>query len=206
MVSAAEIGYENELQENISVEDLRKAYTDGIIIWVNGSGKSPDGKAGSYRCVLDYMGHVKYLEKQLLDATANQAMLIGAIDAVQCVNKPIRLYLICPTALGFVNGLKGKGPNGALIQQLCEAVKERSCQLTEVQFSGSADAVKKFIYTCNPDKSKLDELERQQEKKKNRYKEAIYNECLSKVIPILQKNNVDKAIIDEIKKLRNIDL
>ena len=68
--------------------------------------------------MIDYMGHVKYMEKQLPDATANQAMIMGAIDAAQCVNKPIRLYLISPVALGFANGLKGKGSNGDLIQQL----------------------------------------------------------------------------------------
>lgn len=202
MVSAAEIGYEVEIQENVSIDDIRKEYTNGIIVWINGSGKSPDGKAGSYRCVLDYMGHVKYLEKQLPDATANQAMITGAIDAVQCVNKPLRLYLVSPTALGFVNGLKGKGSNGELIQQFCEVVKERNCQLTEVQFSGGSDEVKKFIYSCNPDKSQIDELERQQEKKKNRYKEMIYDECLSKVVQILRENGVDKTIIEVIRDVR----
>lgn len=202
MVSAAEIGYEVEIQENVSIDDIRKEYTNGVIVWINGSGKSPDGKAGSYRCVLDYMGHVKYLEKQLPDATANQAMITGAIDAVQCVNKPLRLYLVSPTALGFVNGLKGKGPNGALIQQLCEIVKERNCKLTEVQFSGGSDAVKKFIYSCNPDKSQIDELERKQEKKKNRYKKMLYDECLSKVVQILQENDVEKAVIEAIMNIR----
>ena len=195
MVSAAEIGYEVEIQENVSIDDIRKEYTNGIIVWINGSGKSPDRKAGSYRCVLDYMGHVKYLEKQLPDATANQAMITGVIDAVQCVNKPVRLYLVSPTALGFVIGLKGKGSNGALIQQLCEVVKERNCQLTEVQFLGGSDVVKKFIYSCNPDKSQIDKLERQQEKKKSQYKEILYDECLSKVVQILQENDVEKTVI-----------
>lgn len=202
MVSAEEIGYENEIQENISIEDMRKEYANGIIIWVNGSGMSPDGKPGSYRCVLDYMGHVKYMEKQLPDATANQSMIMGAIDAVQCVNKPIRLYLVSPTALGFVNGFKGKGPNGALIQQLCEAIKARKCQLTEVQFMNSGDAIRKFIYACNPDKSKTDALERQHEKKKNRYKEVIYDECLTKVVQILRGNNVDKTVIEAVENIK----
>ena len=34
MVFEAEIGYEYEIQENITIDELREAYIDGIIIWV----------------------------------------------------------------------------------------------------------------------------------------------------------------------------
>lgn len=106
-------------------------------------------------------------------------MITGAINAVQYVNKPVRLYLVSPTALGFVNGLKGKRPDGALIQQLCAVVKERNCQLTKVQFSGGSDVVKKFMYSCDPDKSQIDELEGQQE---NDVEKADI-EAIMKIIP-----------------------
>ncbi len=202
MVLSEEIGYACEIQENISVEDIRKSYNDGIIIWINGSGESSDGKSGKYRCVLDYMGHVKYIEKQLSGATANQAMIMGAIDATKCVNKPVRLYLVSPTALGFANGFKGKGSNVALIQRLYEEIKERNCRLTEVQFLNSGDAIKKFVYSCNPDKSQAEMYDKQQNEKKQYYKEMIYKECLLKVERVLLKRNVDICIVDEIRKIK----
>lgn len=208
MISAEEIGYGSEIQENISVEAIREEYTDGIIIWLNGSGTSPDGKPGSYRCVLDYKGHVKFMQKQLPGATANQTMITGAIEAIQCVNKPLRVYLIAPTALGFVSGFKGKGPNGYLIQQLCECIKEKGCQLTEVQFINGGEAIKKFVFSCNPDKTDLTAYEKgkadkQKEKKayNERYKEIVYNECLSKVIQVLMKNGVDNSLIEVIREI-----
>ena len=209
MILAEEISFESEIQENICVEDIRKEYSEGIIIWLNGSGTSPDGKSGSYRCVLDYRGHVKFMERQLPGATANQTMIIGAIDAIQCINKPLRVYLISPAALGFVNGFKGKGPNGSLIQQLCECIKEKDCQLTEVQFINGGNEIKKFIYSCNPDKAKMSEYEKQQNEKqkskemyREKYKESIYNECLLKVIQVLTENGVDNSLIEMIREIR----
>ena len=36
MIQPEEIGYECEIQENMSIEELRNEYKDGIIIWMNG--------------------------------------------------------------------------------------------------------------------------------------------------------------------------
>lgn len=202
MILAEDIYYENELQENISAEELRKQYNDGIIIWINGSGTAPNGKPGAYRCVLDYMGHVKYMEKQLPGATANQTMLTGAIEAIECVNKPLRIYLIVPTALGFASGFKGKGPNAVLIQQLCEVVKEKQCMLTEVQFINGGDTIKRFVYMCNPDKSKAELPEKQKKEGQNRYKEILYKECIAKVVQVLEAKGVAKELIEEVKNIR----
>lgn len=202
MITAEEIGYENEMLENMEIDDIRKQYQDGIIIWLNGSGMSPYGKKGSYRCVLDYLGHVKFMEKELLEVTGNQAMIMGAIDAIQCVNKSIRLYVVAPTALGYVTGFKGKGPNGKLMQQLYEIVKEKKCQLTEVQFVNGAESIKRFVYSCNPDKKKLELYEKQQEDKRNRYKEIIYDECISKVVQELLCFGVEKSIIEKIRNIK----
>ncbi len=202
MVLAEEIGYECEIQENISVEDIRKEYDDGIIVWINGSGTSPEGKPGAYRCVLDYKGHAKYIEKELSGATANQAMLMGAIDAVMCVNKSLRLYLISPIALGFVNGFKGKGVNGNLIQQLCECIKDKGCLVTEVQFINGGNTIKKFVYSCNPNKEKVALYNKMLVDKKNRYKEIVYGECLVQVEQILVRNGIDDKIIKEIRQIK----
>lgn len=202
MILPAEIGYECEIQENISLDDLRETYKESIIIWLNGSGASPDGKPGAYRCVLEYKGHTKYIENQVPNATANQSMLMGAIEAVKRVNKPLRIYLISPTALGFATGFKGKGPNGALVQQLCEIIKEKDCFLTEVQFVNGGAAIKKFMYSCNPNKEEVAQYQKKQEEKSNWYKEKIYREYLAQVESILVNRSVDKSIIDEIRGIR----
>ena len=202
MISPEEIGYECEIQENISIEELREEYKDSIIIWLNGSGASPDGKPGAYRCVLDYKGHTKYINNQVPNGTANQSMLTGAIEAVGHVTKPLRIYLISPTALGFVNGFKGKGPNGALVQQLCEIIKEKACFLTEVQYINGGAAIKKFVYDCNPNKEEVEQYQKKQEEKASWYKEKIYKECLLKVEKLLISRGIDNRIIDEIRGIR----
>lgn len=198
-----EIGFDGETRENIGVEDIRKEYADGIIIWLSGSGTSPEGKPGAYRCALDYRGHVKYLEKKLPGVTANQAMIRGAIDALECINKPSRIFLVTPTALGFASGFKGKGPNAALIQQLCESISLKDCCLTEVQFINGADAIKRFVYSCQPSKAQMELLEKKQEEKRqyqgNYYKEKYYEECLTKVVQVLTERGVEQEIIDEVK-------
>ena len=202
MITADQIGYECEIQENISVEELRKSYSDGIIIWLNASGTSSDAKTGKYRCVLDYRGSIKYIEKNGLEVTANQAMILGAIDAMKCVNKPVRIYLVAPTALGFSTAFKGKGTNCSLIQQLYEEIKEKNCVFTEVQYLNGGEAMKKFVFSCNPDKSQIEAYDKQQDEKKKYYKKIVYDECILKVEQVLLKHSVDKSILDEVRKIK----
>lgn len=128
-------------------------------------------------------------------------MIHGAIDAIRCVNKSLRIYLISPVALGFANGFKGKGVNGKLIQQLCECIKEKKCLLTEVQFINGGNIIKNFVYSCNPDKEKVALYNKVQEDKKKQYKEIIYRDCLMQVEQILRENGINDSII---KKVRGI--
>lgn len=202
MVLAEEIKYECEIQENISVADLRNAYKDGIIVWMNGSATSVDGKSAKYRCVIDYWGQVKYLEKEFFETTVNQAMIKGVIDAVMCVNKPFRIYLVTPSALGFASAFKGKGTNVELLQQLFERIKEKGITLTEVQYMTGKEEMKKFIYSCNIGGSKIKKDKKQQENKNNKYKEIVYRECLTKVEKILVSKGVEHSVVEEIRKLR----
>ena len=125
MITKRDIGFESETLENISVDDIRKQYEDGIIIWLHASGSSPYDEAGCFRCVLDYKGKVKYLYDELPGATANQAMIRGAIAAVNCINSPKRIYLVVPTQLGFVGAFKGKGVNCDLLTELLGIVLEK---------------------------------------------------------------------------------
>lgn len=205
MISKKDICFECDIQENISVEDIRKEYEEGVIIWVNGSGSNPKGKPASYRCVLDYMGHTKYMEKEIPDVTAHYAMITGIIDAVKCINKSVRLNVVCTTSLGFAGGFDGIGVNSALFQKLYELIKEKKCTLTEVQCVGCGEKIKKFIYSCNPDKSGRNEYDAkvlEKEKKKYQYRAFLYSECISKVTKILTMRGVDSKIINEIKKIK----
>ena len=40
--ASADVAEQNQIVENISIDDLREEYKEGIIIWLNGSGRSPD--------------------------------------------------------------------------------------------------------------------------------------------------------------------
>lgn len=203
LVTEREIGYDLEIQENTTVEELRKQYWEGIIIWLNASGTSPDGKSGSYRCVMDFHGNVKYLEKELAGATANQAMIQGAIDAVDCIQKPMRVFLCAPGALGFESAFRGKGVNSDLLQELFKLLLKKGCQVTEVRFIGGADLIRKFVLSCNPDHTKLDRVIQKEQQGRDYYRAKIYDECMEKVVAVLRKNHIDEAVIREIMQIKN---
>ncbi|MBR1853639.1 MAG: hypothetical protein IJ794_10960 [Lachnospiraceae bacterium] len=200
-VAEKEIGYDLEIQENMSIEELRKRYWEGIIIWLNASGTSPDGKPGEYRCAMDFHGKVKYLEKELPGATANQAMIHGAIDAVACIQKPVRVFICSPVALGYESAFKGKGVNSGLMQELFKLLLKKGCQVTEVQFIGGADLIKKFVLSCNPDHTKLDRAIQKEQQGRDYYRAKIYGECMEKVVAVLRKNHIDEAIIREVMQI-----
>ena len=138
------------------------------------------------------------------DATANQAMLLGAADAMECVNKPVRIFLVTPVQLGFVGGFKGKGVNADLVQELGKILKAKNCKITEVHYYNGADENKKFVYSCNPDKTARTHLEKKEEKKKHYisvYKTKIYEECLEKVVRVLKSYGVADSLLDEVRNI-----
>lgn len=194
MISQNDIDFEFDVQENISTIELRKLYEDGIIIWLNSSGGSANGEPGCYRCALDYRGSAKYMEKELPGATANQAMIQGAIDAVTRITIAKRVFLIAPVKLGFAHAFKGKGVNCQYLQNLLSLIKQKQCQLTEVQFINGADEIKRLLRQYAPNKKVFDE--------KKDYKQVIYEDCLKKVVCVLERNMVDQSVIDEVKNLK----
>lgn len=203
LVTEREIGYDLEIQENITIQELRKQYWEGIIIWINASGTSPEGKPGEYRCVMDFHGKIKYLEKELPGATANQAMIHGAIDAVNCIQKPMRVFLCAPAALGYESAFKGKGVNSDLLQELFKMLLKKGCQVTEVRYTGGADLIRKHVLSCNPDHTKLDELNKKEQQGRDYYRTKIYGECIEKVVAVLKKNHIDDSVIQEILQIKN---
>ena len=203
MITKRDIGFESEILENISVDDIRKQYEDGIIIWLHASGSSPYDEAGCFRCILDYKGKVKYLYDELPGATANQAMIRGAIAAVNCINSPKRIYLVAPTQLGFVGAFKGKGINCDLLTELLGIVLEKRCQITEVLYINAGTEIRRFIENTKLAAMSKEAISAKKEVKD--YRQVIYEECINKVVGILESKGIHGDIISEIKELKPWD-
>ena len=197
-----EIGYEYEVEENTTIDHIKELHNDGIFIWVSGSGPTPS-KNATYRILMEAKRCVpKYLENDCAGKTANQIMLIGIKDAVDCVRMPMRLYIICATSLGFEKGLKGKGTNAEYVKELFDSVIEKKCHVTEIRWSDGSYDLKKYIYSKNPDRVSAKALENKQSEKQLRFKEYIYRECLEKVITILEEEKISPTIIRKVKEVR----
>lgn len=200
MVSKEDISYCMEMQENISIGDIRQQYEDGILIWIAGSGKTEERPYGEYHCLLDYNGSTKYLNGKVENGTANQSMIEGVKAAVSCIVKPMWVVVISSTTLGFEKGFNGRGTNGIAMEMLLELIKEKQCTLTEVRFIGGAEAIKIFISEVAPE---YKSNRKAKEVYVSEYKKKIYAECLQKVVGVLNKNQVSKSVIKEVSDIIN---
>ncbi len=196
MISSEDIGYEFEIEENTTIEAIRESHNDGICIWVSGSGPSPSENS-RYRIVMEANGKAKYMEKECPGKTANQVMIEGAKDAVGHILRPIRIYLIIPTSLGFDKGFKRKGVNAEHVQELFAAIKEKGCLLTEVRYINGSNDIKKYVAENNPDKKAVHALE----EKQLWYKNHVYQECLGKVTEILKEYHIDDEVIRKVNTI-----
>jgi len=204
MISKDALNYEMEIQENTDIDSVRASYAGYIILWVTGSGRSTEDGDGYYRCLLQFNDYTKYIEGSAANATANQAMIAGACECIKRVTKPSRIAIISATALGFENAFKGKGPNAALLQQLYEEMKNRGCSLTEVRFLNGADSIKSYVYSKSGDQKLIQSKQKEQDRKKeyvSSYKQSIYDECIRKVVAILEKNHVSEDIVNQIRDI-----
>ena len=204
MISKDALNYEMEIQENTDIDSVRASYAGYIILWVTGSGRSTEDGDGYYRCLLQFNDYIKYIEGPAANATANQAMIAGACECIKRVTKPSKISIISATALGFENAFKGKGPNAALLQQLYEEMKNRGCSLTEVRFLNGADSIKSYVYSKSGDQRLIQSKQKEQERKKeyvSSYKQSIYDECIRKVVAILEKNHVSEDIVNQIRDI-----
>ena len=213
MIKAEQIGYENEVVENVSVNYLKKSYKDGIIIWLHGSGASFTGRCSSYTTLLEYNGKTMYFSGKVDGNSPNRAMIQGAVEAASHISKSMPVYIISATQLGFVTAFKGKGVNGQALQELFTILFDRKCTVTEVVLINGGDVIKQYINSCNSQSSDNqcngndDRNQKQMAKtyqlteKQKRFKEIVYKECLSQVIGILRKYEVEDEIIDEILKV-----
>lgn len=207
IVSKYEIGYQSERIENVTISDIVQRYANHIIIWISGSGPSTSSdRNSSYRCLMEYNGNKKFLEKSIPKVTANQIMLEGIIDAVKCINKPSKICVVCFSELGFKKGFNGKGINSERILKLYHAIKEKRCQLTICYSMQIKNEIKKYILEANPDKEKREAFLKQQndakEERIRKYKQSIYNECLAEVEMILRDYNIADDVIEQIKAIK----
>lgn len=202
-----DIGYRSERLENATISDIVKKYSNHIIIWISGSGLSASSdRCSSYRCLMEYKGNRKFLEKSIPKLTSNQVMLEGIIDAVKCVNKPSEICIVCFSELGFKKGFNGKGINGERVLKLYHAIKEKRCHLTVCYSMQNKNEIKKYILDANPDKEKRESILKQQEDLRRArtriYKQNIYNECLEKVEKILHDYGVEDTVIERIMEIK----
>ena len=206
MITKEQIGYELEIEENVSVDDIRKAHPTDFLIWLSGSGQSPNGNRASYRYLVEMGKNVKFVKGEVSDATANQAFIYGIIDAVSRLTKPMRVFAISPTTLGFERAFKGKGVNCGLLQQLFEILAEKQCTITEVRFESGAEAIKIHIYNNSGDAKLIQEKKEQDSRQKEykyNYKATVYQECLSKVSSVLATHGISEEIINEVMQIQS---
>lgn len=204
MINKTDIKYELELLENVSVTEIEKEHMDSINIWISGSGGNVTTN-GYFQYIMQYKETKVYEEQMISGATANQTFIHGAIHAVRRINKPYRICIIVPTALGFEKAFSGKGINVDLICTLYDEIAKRDCELTEVRFINGADIIKKYIATNSGNShaiSKYKKKHDEKEERKNQYKMAIYNECLGKVFDVLKNEGVKDEILDKLKEIR----
>ena len=62
MITKEQIGYELEIEENVSIDDIRKAHPTDFLIWLAGSGQSPNGNRASYRYLVEMGKNVKFVK------------------------------------------------------------------------------------------------------------------------------------------------
>ena len=197
-VTAEEIGYEEEILENLSVEDIRKEYGGELLIWISASGSSFSRPEGTYYALLDYKGHREYREKSLPGESANRMMIHGMIDTIRSLKRACQIRLIVPARLGFEAGFRGKGTNVELLQEALRAVREKECRLTVLFFPGGADLIRAEVMAAS---GRIDE----RKSAGNRYKDMIWRECLMRVTELLRRRGVDPAVIEEVRALRPME-
>lgn len=189
-ITQTDIGYAEEIIENMPVEDIRDVYEDSLLLWLCGSGSGPSHSGGSYYCVMDYKGRTKFLEGEVYGASVNAALIAGFHQAMESLKKPVNILLLTPCPLGFHAGFRGKGPNAEKLQAALALIKEKGCTLTASVIPGGL--IKQFV---------MEQGGKPQEPKENKYKKIIYRECLEKVCRLLQENQVDPAVIQQVREI-----
>ena len=199
------IGYQEEWQENVTPEDIRREHENEILLWVAGAAKSPVDADGHYYCCLDWNGALKYFEGDVPGASANAAMIEGMIAAASGIKRSASVCLIPITLLGIKNAFKGKGPNAQRLCAFFDVLREKECTLTEIQYPGGAEEIKKLIFAADPTGQAAKRIEKEKANARKgvaEYKEKVYAECLAKVERVLALCDTPQEVIDRVRNIR----
>ena len=187
-----------------SFDEIEKRYYDNVIIWVVGSLRYGDDFA-SYYVLMQYKEHKDFMYGRVIDATPNQAALVGVKKALEKMNKPMTVCVVDTTLLGFKGALRGKGVNCEYALSVFDVLLEKRCRMIEVCWRKLSPKLKPYILKNDiEDVSKRYDILTNIDEGKRNYRDKIYCECISKVEDILKKNNVDKKIIDQVLQLKGL--
>lgn len=206
MVSEQELDFESEYRENVLIDDIRRSCSDGIIIWVCGSGSSPDGGMASYNALLEKKGMYLSCSGDREGYTANQIMITGLQDAAGHIRVSSKVYVVCAAALGFAKAFRGKGCNGVLLQQFLQILSDKQCKLTEVVFCGGGSDIREYILVHGQGTEAQREwfAKKKEEKKEyvSAWKEKVYRECLTKVLAVLCEEGIEEPVLLKVRNIR----
>lgn len=201
MITKDEINYDVELAENTSIDDLRQAYKDYVIIWLSASGKTEDNPDGSYRFIVEYNGTTRFGSDNLHDASQTKALVHGFRHALRLLIRRSHICVIAPTAFGIEDAFMGKGEDLSVFEDAFNLIKRHKSSLLEVRYLDGADEIDKYICDKGGDSSFKRKLELKEHKKNkaiSEYKNKIYKECLAKVALEMEKNEISDEVIQNV--------
>ncbi len=181
-----------------SLEDIDRRYSDYVKIWVAGSTNYLE-KYSDYYILLQYKEHREVKSGRIEGTSSNRAALVGIKKALEGINNPTTVCVIDTTLLGFKGALHEEGVNWEYALSVLDDIVDKRCKLIEVCWGKSSPKLKHYIlqFDTNGDFHKIKRVE----DPIVAFKKQIYDECIEKVVNILNKHEISNDIIEEIKAL-----
>jgi len=115
-----------------------------VTIYCRGS-RNHDHRMGWFLAGLECDSVQKHVFSDLEDATADQCLLVGFIEAVMLIKEPCRLRLVCATEIAFTRTGQPRGRNKELKRLLLRAIKARKCEAEFDIQKGCGRAIKQKL-------------------------------------------------------------
>lgn len=201
MITKDEINYDVELVENTSIDALRQAYKDYVIIWLSASGKTEDNPDGSYRFLVEVNGTTRFGSDNIHDASETKSLVHGFRHALRLLIRRSHICVIVPTAFGIEDAFMGKGDELSVFEDAFNLIKRHKSSLLEVRYLDGAEEIDKYICDKSGDslfKRNLELKEHKKNKAISEYKTKIYKECLAKVALEMEKHEISDEVIENV--------
>ena len=92
---------------------------------------------------MEYKGNFKYLQKEVIDTTANRCIIIGIIDALKILKEPCEIKIVTSTLLGIKKWEKNrKGVNADLLTELHLIAIQNTCIISFEALESEGQKVK----------------------------------------------------------------